>query len=206
MGLYERFVCPYLVDLALRSGHVKKQRTKVLASVTGNILEIGFGTGLNLDHYPKSVTSLTVLDPSEGMHAKARARLEKSRIEVEAHRLSAERLPFEDGRFDPGVCTYTPGPSPVVSAALDEIRRVLKPGGRFHFLEHVASEDPRILRRQNRLNPIQKVIGCGCHLNRDAESLIRQAGFEIPHFERFHMPKTLRLLSTTVRGLAINPT
>lgn len=205
MGLYERYLCPTLVEFALKSGHVKKERAKTLANVSGHILEIGFGTGMNLEHYPDAVRDLCVVEPAAGMNAKAHKRIAASDITIESHALGAEKLPFDDNDFDTVVCTFTLCTIADVSAALRETRRVLKPGGRFHFLEHVASENPGVLRWQNRLNPIQKIIGCGCHLNRDAEKLIREAGFEIAHFERFHMPKTPRLFSTTVRGLAVNP-
>ena len=205
MGLYERYVCPVLVEFALRGGYVKKHRGLALAGVSGDVLEIGFGTGMNLAFYPPGVEKLTVIDPSGGMHAKARRRVAESGIEVESHQLGAEKLPFDAGRFDSVVSTFTMCTIGDLAGALREIRRVLKPGAKLFFLEHVASADPKVLRWQNRLNPVQKLLGCGCHINRDIESYIRQGEFEILTIDRFAMPKSISIAAPTIRGQAVKP-
>jgi ubiquinone/menaquinone biosynthesis C-methylase UbiE len=203
MGLYERYACPLLVEFALRGGYVKKNRGLLLADVGGDVLEIGFGTGMNLEFYPDAIKKITVIDPSGGMHSRARKRVAESGIEVEPHELGAEQLPFDAGRFDSVVSTFTMCTIGDLIGAIREVRRVLKPGGKLFFLEHVAAEDPKVLRWQNRLNPIQKLVGCGCHINRDIESFIRQGDFEIPAIDRFAMPKTPAIHAQTIRGHAV---
>ena len=203
MGLYERHLCPHLTELALRSGHVHKERRRLLAEVRGRVLEIGFGTGLNLQHYREGVERLDIVDPAEGMHARARERVAASGLPVHEHRLSAERLPFDDDQFDAVVCTFTlcTIPDPVAAAA--EVRRVLRPGAAMHLLEHVGSLRPKVRRWQERLNPVQRVAGCGCNLDRDVDGILAAAGFREIVLERFDQPKTPALFREHVRGKAI---
>ena len=203
MGLYERHVCPPLTELILRSGHTHEQRARLLAGVGGRVLEIGFGTGLNLQHYDRSaVERLDVVDPAEGMHARARARVAASPLEVHSHVLGAERLPFDDDCFDAVVCTFTlcTIPDPVQAAV--EVRRVLRPGAALHVLEHVGSIRPQVRRWQERLNPVQRLFGCGCNLDRDVDAILEAGGFAQRSIERFDQPKTLALYREHVRGTA----
>jgi ubiquinone/menaquinone biosynthesis C-methylase UbiE len=204
--LYERHVCPFVTELALRGGPVRRQRAALLSEVEGRVLEIGFGTGLNLEHYARErVESLAVVDPAEGMHARAKERLAHSPIPVEVHAQSAERLPFADESFDAVVCTFTLCTIPDPVAAVAEVRRVLAPGGVLHLIEHVGSLDPKIRRWQDRLNPVQRVLGCGCNLNRDVDRILEAAGFEQPQLERFMQAKTPRLFREHVRGRVVKP-
>ena len=202
MGLYERHLCPPLTELFLRSGWVHKQRKRLLSQLEGRVLEIGFGTGLNLQHYPSAVRSLAILDPAEGMHQRARARIAASPLTIETHQLSAESLPFDDGEFDAVVCTFTLCTIPDPVAAAREVRRVLVPGGPMLVLEHVGSELPEVRAWQDRLNPIQNVFGCGCNLNRDIGPILEAAGFDDIELERIHAPKALKLFREQVRGRA----
>lgn len=201
-SLYERYLCPPLTEFALRSGSIHKQRRRLLAEVRGRVLEIGFGTGLNLQHYTHAVERLDILDPAEGMHSKARGRIAASALPVHAHQLGAERLPFEDASFDAVVCTFTLCTIPDPVRACAEVLRVLVPGGRMHLLEHVGSQDPRTLAWQRRLNPVQQVLGCGCQLDRDPEAILGAAGFGELELERYEEPKTLPLLRSQMRGRA----
>lgn len=203
MGLYERHVCPHLVELALGNRWVEGQRASLLEPVRGQVLEIGFGTGLNLPHYPKEVERLVVLDPAEGMHAKARQRLEASPVPIETHRLEAERLPFLNESFDEVVCTFTLCTIEDPVTALREVRRVLKPGGRLHLLEHVGSNRAATRRWQDRLNPVQNLFGSGCNINRDVEPLLDAAGFGEVSLERLVQPKTPSIYREHVRGRAV---
>jgi len=202
MGLYERHLCPPLTELFLSSGWVHKQRARLLAGVGGRVLEIGFGTGLNLGHYPDQVESLAIIDPGEGMHSRARARIDASSLSIETHKLGAESLPFADGEFDAVVCTFTLCTIGDPVAAASEMHRVLAPGAALLVLEHVGSEERGVRRWQDRLNPVQNVLGCGCNLNRDIEPILVGGGFEDVELERIHAPRAPKLFREHVRGRA----
>ena len=150
MGIYSRLIFPRLCDWTMRSPSITRLRSEALSEVDGEILEIGFGTGLNLEHYPVHVRHLTAVDPGVGMTRIARRRIEGSHIDVDLRVQTAEELPFEDERFDCVVSTWTLCSIRDGRRAVAEIGRVLKPGGRFLFLEHGLSEEPRIqLRTDN---------------------------------------------------------
>ena len=202
MGLYERYICPHLTERALNNGWVKKHRQQLLASACGRGLELGFGTGLNLPFYPDGVESLDIVDPAEGMHAKARRRAESAPIEIRRHRLSAETLPFDDDTFDFVVSTFTLCTIADVAAAIREVRRVLVADGPFLVFEHVASISERTLRWQNRLNPIQNIVGCGCNLNRDVQGLLTAGGFAVDRVQRISEPRMPALVREHVLGAA----
>ena len=172
------------------------------ASACGSVLEIGFGTGLNLPHYPKTVTSLIVLDPADLLPAKVARRIASASMPVEVMHLAAELLPFEASRFDCVVSTFALCTIPDPVAALREVRRVLKPGGTYLFLEHGRSDDARVAKWQDCLNPIQRVIGCGCNLNRPIDALIRQAGLNLEQVERFQLSGVPRIVGELYRGRA----
>lgn len=202
MGLYERRICPHVTELALRGGWAHKLRRQLLAPVGGRVLEIGFGTGLNLQHYTDAVTELAILDPGEGMHRLARERIAASPLAIEAHRLGAESLPFPDARFDAVVCTFTLCTVADPSAVARELHRVLVPSGSLHLVEHVGSSNPRLRRWQDRLNPVQKLVACGCNLNREVEPHLEAAGFASLALERLSEPRMPPLLRELVRGTA----
>ncbi len=149
-------------------------RRSLLRNVTGEILEIGFGTGLNLAYYPESVQRLTSVDVNPGMESIAQRRAQTAGITIASHVLSGEQLPMPAHSFDSVVSTWTLCSIPDVAQAIAEIHRVLKPGGQFFFIEHGLSDDPAIQTWQHRLTPIQRVIGDGCHLDRDITQLVRQ--------------------------------
>lgn len=184
MGLYSQVILPQLLDWSMSGPKMAVYRKAVLSKVSGEVLEIGFGTGLNLAYYPDTVTKVTTVDPNAGMNARAERRIAASEIPVETKILSGESLPMPDSTFDYVVSTWTLCSIPQVDKALQEIYRVLKPGGQFVFVEHGLNEDPKVQVWQNRLNPIQKVIGDGCHLNRDIQALVA-AHFDKVSLERF---------------------
>jgi len=176
-------------------------RRELLAYANGRTLEIGFGTGLNLAYYPNTVTQVTTVDPNRGMHKLAQKRVQSVPIPVETQVASGECLPFEADRFDTVVSTWTLCSIPDVSQALDEIHRVLKPGGRFLFIEHGLSDQPGIQAWQHRLTPFQKIIGDGCHLNRDMAYLIAQQ-FSSLDIKAFNAPNFPKVAGYFYQGIA----
>jgi ubiquinone/menaquinone biosynthesis C-methylase UbiE len=203
MNLYRRIIFPQLLDLALSGERMERYRRQLLAHVQGAVLEIGFGTGLNLPCYPEHIRKITGVDPNPGMGSLARRRIASSPIAVDWQVADAQKLPFPSQSFDSVVSTWTLCSIPNVAKALREIRRVLRAGGKLFFLEHGLSEDPQVQRWQNRLNPLQKVIADGCNLNRDMARLIREAGFRFEQLERFYMPDQPRFIGYTYQGIAL---
>ena len=203
MGIYARYIFPWLLDWTLGAPELGEYRRCALASARGNTLEIGFGTGLNLPYYPASVTRLTVLDSENMLRKRVAQRIAACPIPVTKLQLDAQgRLPFDDATFDSVVSTLTLCSIIDTAPALAEMRRVLKPAGQLVFFEHGRSDDPAVARRQDRFNPLQKLIGGGCNLNRQIDRLIREAGFGITELDRFLLPQTPRLLAEMYRGIA----
>lgn len=189
MRLYERFVLPYLLDFACGVKPVTRQRAKVVPLAHGKVLEIGIGTGLNMQHYDKArVEKIWGLDPAMQMHRKAAQRIARASLDVELLGLSAEEIPMKDGTFDSVVCTYTLCTIPDPLQALSEMRRVLKPGGRLIFCEHGKAPDESVQRWQDRLNPIWKPIAGGCNLNRRVPELLNQGGFDVQDMDSMYLP------------------
>lgn len=180
----------------------QRLRTEVLQSVAGEVLEIGIGTGLNLSHYGPNVSRVRAVDPTPMLPTRMAKRRAAVPFPVEITQHSAERLPYEDRTFDYVISTWTLCTIPDAVRALREVRRVLKPDGRFLFLEHGRSDDQKIATWQDRLNPIQNVIGCGCNLNRRIDDLIAQAELNITQLDRFAMKDVPRLGGEMYRGTA----
>src|SRR5258705_6375137 len=159
MGLYSNYIFPRVLDWTLGTQYFQREREKTLESTCGSVLEIGLGTGLNLPHYPLQVTKLTVVEPEQMLASRVAGRVSRARMPVEQFRLDASRrLPFDDNTFDSAVTTLTLCSIADVAPALAEIRRLLKPEGRCVFLEHGRSDDPRVAKRQDLLNPFQKIV------------------------------------------------
>lgn len=201
MGFYSRVIFPRLMDWSMAGPDMAKYRQEVLAQVQGEVLEIGFGTGLNLPYYPKRIRKITTVDPNPGVNQLAQKRIQESSMMVDHRVLSGEQLPMADNTFDSVVSTWTLCSIANVDQAIQEIYRVLKPGGRFFFIEHGLSEDPGVQIWQHRLNPIQKVIGDGCHLDRDIQTLIKKQFQEI-EIEQFDMENAPKTLGHLYRGVA----
>jgi SAM-dependent methyltransferase len=203
MGFYSRFVFPRLCDCLMGQPFLADHRKDVLADVGGDILEIGFGTGLNLPHYPEHVRKITTVDPNPGMNKLAGRRIAASGIEVDQRVLGGEALPFAGDSFDYVVSTWTMCSIPEVGRALGEVYRVLRPGGRFVFLEHGLSGDPEVRAWQRWLNPIQGVLGDGCRLDLDIEEVVRVPPFDQVGVERFEVERVPRTHGTMYRGSAM---
>jgi SAM-dependent methyltransferase len=185
MGFYSERVFPWVLDRALSHPNIEARRAALVGQAKGDVLEIGFGSGATLPFYDAGkVTRLTVVEPSDGMNRRAAARIAASAIPVRSVPGAGERLPFEAAAFDTVVVCLTLCSVADPMAVLSEVRRVLRPdtgdgGGRFLFLEHVLSEDEGRAKWQRRLTPVQKVVGVGCHLDRDTAAMVRAAGFEL---------------------------
>lgn len=198
---YEQRIFPHVLDRVMRG--MEELRPGVLAGARGDVLEIGFGTGLNLRHYPDGVERLSTVDPMDALPEKVQKRIDDVAFPVDVHHLPADGgLPFDSGRFDSATVTWTLCTIPDPVAALREVRRVLQPGAQLHFIEHGLSDDPGIQRWQHRFNPIQNVIGCGCNVNRKIDALVQEAGFDLPSFEFFVMDDTPRMFGSLYKGAA----
>ena len=179
LGWYERHLLPYLIDVACGMAPIRRQRLLVIPRAHGRVLEVGIGTGLNVPLYDRTrVTTLVGVDPALRWHRLARRRIEAAGIDVQLMGLSAETLPAPDASFDTVVSTYTLCTIPDVAAALREMRRVLKPGGRLLFAEHGLAPDAGVAAWQRRLNPLWSPLAGGCRLDRDIPALLREAGFD----------------------------
>lgn len=201
-GFYTRQIFPRLMDWVMRGPRFQEERQRTLHDLHGSVLEIGFGTGLNLPHYPKAVSWLTAVEPYNLLPDRVTQRSVEAPMPVEVVRVTAERLPFEDGKFDCALSTWTLCTIPDVQAALREIRRVLKPDGVLVFLEHGRSDHAEVTGWQDVLNPLQRLFACGCNLNRPIDSLVEEGGFKITHLDRYTMPGLPRIAAQMYRGTA----
>ncbi|HEX6985108.1 MAG TPA: class I SAM-dependent methyltransferase [Planctomycetaceae bacterium] len=193
MAVYSRWIFPRLCDFLLDRPHVARHRRELLSDVTGDVLEIGFGTGLNLPHYPEHVRKITAVDPNPGMNRLARLRAEQAETEVDVLPLRGEELPFGDGTFDTVVSTFTLCSIDAVDRAVGEVYRVLRPEGRVLFLEHGLSHEPGVRKWQRRLNPLERRLGGGCRLDKDIPAIARRQPFrrvEVREFDLEKIPKT----------------
>lgn len=202
MGFYSDRVLPYIINAAMTTQAVKEERRRCLAPLAGEVLEIGFGSGLNLPFYPSTVTKVVGIDPSTAAARLARKRIESAPFPIEFRDLMAEKLPFADGSVETILSTFTMCTIPDVVSALREMRRVLRPDGRLHFVEHGRAVDPAVERWQMRLNEIQRRLFGGCNLNRPIARLVEEAGFRIERLENAYMRGAPRFAGYLYRGVA----
>lgn len=203
MGLYSARIFPAIYDLLVDTPIFDEHRRRQLAEARGEILEIGSGTGLNLAHYPEGVDRLVTVDPNPGMNRKLSRRAASSGIEVIQKTLRGEDLPFEDASFDTVVTTITLCSVPDPARVVRQIHRVLRPGGRYLFLEHGLHPAPGVARWQRRLTPIQRIVGDGCRLDLDVAEVLAEVPWSDLEVETFHMEKTPRTHGWFYRGRAI---
>ena len=187
-GFYERRVFPWLNDRFTSAPQIERLRTEALAPAQGRVLEIGFGTGLNLAHYGARVRGLVAVEPSEGMLARAAPRMAAAPFPVQVVVGSAEDLPFDDASFDTVVSVLTLCTVADPARAVAQLRRVLRPDGAFLVLEHGLADDAGVARWQQRLDWLETRVACGCHLNRDTVRLVREQGFRFEQLRRFFVP------------------
>lgn len=189
MGVYDTYVLPHLIDLACGTGDVAKQRRKVVPRATGRVLEVGMGPGLNLPFYERSSVELVWgLEPSEGMRRKAAPALEATDLDVRWLDVPGEEVPLDDCSVDTVVLTYTLCTIPDWQRALEQMRRVLKPGGQLLFSEHGEAPDESVRRWQHRIDPLWTRLAGGCHITRAIPHLIESAGFEFVDVESMYLP------------------
>lgn len=189
MNPYERFVLPWLLDLACGTRAFARQRRAVVPRARGRVLEIGMGSGLNLPHYQAGqLHCLHGLDPAEQLGGRARRRAAEAGIDIELRHVSAERIDAGDAVYDCVVCTYTLCSIAEPLRALAEVRRVLAPGGLLLYCEHGLAPEPEVQRWQRRLTPLWRPLAGGCHLDRDVPALLRAAGFEAADMQQGYIP------------------
>jgi len=188
VGLWTDRVVPHLVERSLSTTDVMELRAAACAGLAGRVLELGFGSGLNVGSYPTAVTRLDAVEPSDLGWRMSEARRRGSGVPIERVGLDGQRLEAEDSSYDAVLSTFTLCTIPDLAAALAEVRRVLRPGGALHFLEHGHSPDPRVARWQRRLDPLERRIAGGCHLSRDIPVLVEQAGLEISVVSASYLP------------------
>lgn len=205
MGLWADQALPRLTDRSLRGHEVGELRGEVCLGLRGRVLEIGFGSGLNVRWYPPEVGRVDAVEPSDVAWRISERRRAASAVRIERTGLDGERLDADDATYDAVLSTFTLCTIPDVSAALAEVRRVLRPGGSVHFLEHGLSPVPRVAAWQRRLEPAQRFFAGGCHLTREPTGLLIGAGFEVGEVSRGHLsgPATGRPWTWVTRGTAV---
>ncbi len=186
MAFYEDQVVPRFIDLVMRSRELTPIRARVAAGLAGDVLELGFGSGLNVPHYPAAVTRVRAVDPRTVGRKLAAKRVASSSVAVEYVDLDGEDLSAASASIDHVLATWTLCSIPHVDRALSEIHRVLRPGGSFHFVEHGRSPEPGVSRWQDRLTPVQRRVVGGCHLNRPIDELVINSGLEIVRLENYY--------------------
>jgi SAM-dependent methyltransferase len=187
MGFYSDQVLPRITNVALGSAELAELRSRVASELDGEVLEVGFGSGLNVPHYPPAVTRVRAVDPATVGRKLAADRVAASPVPVEYIGFDGQDLPLDDESVDHVLTTWTLCTIPDVGGALREIRRVLRPGGSLHFLEHGRSPDPHVARWQDRLTPLQRTWAGGCHLNRPIDELIADAGLRIDRLDTYYV-------------------
>ena len=203
MSFYEERILPHIINKLCSSSPNQKQRQKIVPSAEGRVLEIGFGSGLNVPFYDTNkVEKIWGLEPSEGMRAKARPLVDASAIDIEFIDLPGEEIPLDADSADTVLVTYSLCTIPDAVSALDGMRRVLKPGGRLLYCEHGEAPDEDVRRWQNRINPMWRKFAGGCNMNRDIPALLEAGGFRIQTDERMYIPG-VRVLTYNYWGSAV---
>jgi ubiquinone/menaquinone biosynthesis C-methylase UbiE len=205
VGFYERTIFNPLMDRVLSAGPVAAERAELLALARGEILEIGAGTGLNLPHYPADVSRLTVVAPDRELDRRAHERATARGLAIDFRRGSAEQLPLADARFDTVVSTFVLCTVGDLRGAVRELGRVLRPGGRLLFLEHVVRAGRGGRRVQRALEPINRLLACGCSLVRDTGAILAGAGYRIEQLDEHDQPALPWPYRHLIRGVASLP-
>lgn len=205
MGLYEKQVLPRILNVACGTKTVEPLRRRVCEGLAGNVVEIGFGSGLNLPFFPAAVTQVAAVEPADLGWKLAGPRLKASSVPVQRSGLDGQSLPLADDSYDAALSTWALCTIPDAAAALREVRRVLKPGGTLHFLEHGLAPDERVRRWQRRLDPLEQRIFGGCHFTRPIVDLLTAAGFTITDLDVFYEKGAPKFAGADSLGTALSP-
>jgi ubiquinone/menaquinone biosynthesis C-methylase UbiE len=205
MGWYGDHLLPRILNAVGDMKVARPQRRRVCEGLAGNVVEIGFGSGLNVPFYPSTVTRVAAIEPSDLGWTLAEQRIGTTAIPIERSGLDGQALPFPDHSFDAALSTWTLCTIPDVEAALRELRRVLKPGGELHFVEHGLAPDENVRRWQHRLDPLQQRLFGGCHLDRPIVDLVEGAGFAIRELDSYYEEGSPKLLGANSLGVARSP-
>jgi ubiquinone/menaquinone biosynthesis C-methylase UbiE len=203
MGLYADQILPRAINLALRGGEFAGPRARAAAGLDGEVVEIGFGSGLNIPYYPAGLKRVRAVDPAAAGRKLAAGRAAACAVPIEYVGSGAEALPMADASVDHVLSTWTLCTIPDATRALGEVRRVLRPGGALRFVEHGLAPDPGVARLQQLLTPVQR-RAFGCHLDRRIDQLVAAAGLELTRLDTYYM-KGPRALGYTFEGVAIRP-
>ena len=205
MSFYGEHILPRVINVACGLKSAEPLRRRVCEGLEGRVVEVGFGSGLSVPHYPEGVARVAAVEPADVGWKLASKRLGATSVPVERAGLDGQSLPFPDDSFDTALSTWTMCTIPDVATALRELRRVLKPGGRLHFLEHGLAPDARVRRWQHRLEPVQKRLFGGCHLTRPVTQLLTEAGFTLAEFDVFYEDGAPKFVGADSLGIAVSP-
>jgi ubiquinone/menaquinone biosynthesis C-methylase UbiE len=205
MGLYGEQVLPRIINVACGLKGAAPLRRRVCEGLEGDVVELGFGSGLNVPFYPAAVKRVAAVEPADVGWKLAEKRLRATSVPVERSGLDGQSLPFADNSYDAALSTWTLCTIPDVAAALSEVRRVLKPGGTLHFVEHGLAPDDRVRRWQHRFEPVQKKVFGGCHLTRPVVDLLTAAGFTITDLDEFYEEGAPKIMGADSLGTAVAP-
>jgi len=203
MGFYADRVLPRVINVVMDTGQTRQIRARVCAGLAGDVVEIGFGTGHNLPFLPPEVARVKAVEPSGVGVRLARERIEHAAAAVEVIGLDGQRLPLPDASVDAALCTWSLCTIPDAVAAVREVRRVLRPGGELHFVEHGLAPDAKVRAWQRRLNGIQGRVGGGCHLDRDIAAIVEAGGLTISRLDRYYGKGEPKPFGAMYEGVAV---